>query len=38
MIMFVGWKDVFIPLFVIGKKAQSKEKRRIEHAFVKNMI
>ena len=33
MVLFVGWKDVIIPLFAIGKKTQSKEKRWIEHAL-----
>ena len=35
MVMFVGGNDVFIPSFVIGKKAQYKEKRWIEHVLWK---
>ena len=39
--MFVGWKDAFIPLLGIGKKARSEEKGGLSIRntdFVEKMI
>ena len=41
MVMFVGWKDAFISLLGIGKKARFKEKGRLSIRntdFVEKMI
>ena len=41
MVMFVGWKDAFISLLGIGKKARSKEKGGLSIRntdFVEKMI